>query len=322
MKLSFLLRLISKDVGQMTRNANLHVVRSVEEMHNLRRTLYKSERSKHIGFVPTMGALHEGHISLVRESMKTCDTTIVSIFVNPTQFSAGEDLDKYPRQEQQDLEMLSQANVDYVFVPSTSELVSQTRLCHVEPSAFSNIFEGIARPEFFRGVATIVTKLFNIIRPDVAYFGQKDISQCILVTQLVKDLNIPTLINICPTVREVNGLAMSSRNAYLKTDEKEKAAVLYKALLSAQHLIEGRLSIDPYVEVSTVLKALIDVLSSEKSVSKIEYVSIASAVDMKELTHISLNEGGIISCAIRLGNVRLIDNVLVGAAAKKIIGSN
>jgi pantoate--beta-alanine ligase len=188
-------------------------------------------------------------------------------------------------------------------------------LCHVEPLRFSQISEGVARPEFFRGVATIVAKLFNIVRPDVALFGQKDISQCILIQNMVKDLNIPTTIKVIETVRESDGLAMSSRNAYLKSHERPFAKILYQALLIGSRLIEEK----KIVQKEEIVHVIEEALQSETLVSKIEYISIASHINMEELEKIDAANGCVISSAIRLGNVRLIDNVLVGKARTDIL---
>jgi len=266
-----------------------------------------------IGFIPTMGALHNGHITLMKRARKENDIVISSIFINPTQFSAGEDLDKYPRTLDNDINMLKDANVDYVFIPNTNDIYNNNILCHIEPSRFSNILEGKARPEFFRGVATIVCKLFNIVQPTIAYFGQKDISQCILVKSLVLDLNIPVQIQVCETVREHDGLAMSSRNTYLTTNERPYANILYKALNIGKDMFDSN-DVNKIISSKDIIKAIEESLKSEPLVSKIEYISIASHIDMTELSHVSLSKGAVISSAIRLGSVRLIDNLLIGIA--------
>jgi pantoate--beta-alanine ligase len=281
------------------------------------------DKNIRLGFVPTMGALHEGHISLVNKAMTECDAVASSIFVNPTQFSKGEDLDKYPRTMEKDVSMLSAAGVEFVFAPgSTDELYpSSGSLCHVEPAAFSRICEGVARPEFFRGVATIVCKLFNIVQPTVAYFGQKDISQCILVKRMVQDLNMPVEIRVCETMREVDGLAMSSRNTYLSPDERKVANILYRALCAGKAACNNNSSAggSGFVSRDVISAAVTDVLKTEPMVSKIEYISIASHRDMKELDSVKADTtGAVISSAIRLGNVRLIDNLLVGASENYI----
>ena len=270
-----------------------------------------------VGFVPTMGALHKGHISLVHKAVNECDIVLASIFVNPSQFSKGEDLDKYPRTFDKDIEMLEAAGVNLVFAPNISEIYRGNVLCHVEPSDFSSIHEGKARPDFFRGVATIVCKLFNIMQPSVSYFGQKDISQCILVKRMIEDLNINGEIRVCETLREEDGLAMSSRNVYLTPAERRVANILYKALSHAKTFCDEHSGVAiTHEEIVAIVE---NVLASEPMVSRIEYVSIASFRNMKELDTITQDTGAVISSAIRVGSVRLIDNVLFGSARKNIL---
>lgn len=294
-------------------NRKIHIIKSINDMRTIHKSIYNSK----IGFVPTMGALHDGHITLMKRARKENDIVITSIFVNPTQFSINEDLDKYPRTFDKDISMLKEANVDYVFAPDINDIYPNKSLCHVEPSMFSNISEGIARPDFFRGVATIVCKLFNIVQPTIAYFGQKDISQCILVKSLVLDLNIPVKIQVCETVRHSDGLAMSSRNAYLTSNERLYANILYEALTMGKDMLSNTNDNDTISSID-IKKVIENKLKSEKLVSNIEYISIASHIDMKELSHVSLSKGAVISSAIKLGSVRLIDNLLVGIANNDI----
>lgn len=287
-----------------------------------------------IGFVPTMGALHSGHIELVKKARRENKYVFASVFVNPTQFSAGEDFDKYPRMVDTDVRMLEDAGVDCVFVPSVADMYPKQKLCHVEPQAFSQIYEGQARPEFFRGVATVVTKLFGIVRPTVSYFGQKDISQCILIRQMVKDLNLPVDIHVCETVRASDGLALSSRNAYLSEKERIAAPILYQALLAGKQACYSSSGSAVPVNRSEVLSAIKNTLMKEPLVAQVEYISIASHDDMKELDAIlPQTTGAVLSAAIRLCDsstkskdgsprplVRLIDNVLVGTSEDNILG--
>jgi pantoate--beta-alanine ligase len=301
----------------LTSRRNLHVIRTVNEMHEWRRHEYRQGGGRTVGFVPTMGALHEGHMTLMKHSKRENGLTVASIFVNPTQFSQGEDLDKYPRQVEADMNLLKKNGVDVLFLPSSEEMYSPNKLHHVEPAAFSKIFEGQARPEFFRGVSTIVTKLFNIVRPDFSYFGQKDISQCILVRKLVEDLNIPTKIRVVSTVRDSDGLALSSRNAYLTAEERPFADILYRSLSVGKKMIESGNGSE--ISSKDVEAAIRKQLQSESRVSNIEYVSIASHLDMKELESVSSKNGCVISSAVRLGTVRLIDNLLVGKAYYDIV---
>ena len=289
------------------------IVRSINDMRAINKKINNTNNNTTIGFIPTMGALHNGHITLMKRARKENDIIISSIFINPTQFSAGEDLDKYPRTLDNDINMLKDANVDYVFIPNTNDIYNNNILCHIEPSRFSNILEGKARPEFFRGVATIVCKLFNIVQPTIAYFGQKDISQCILVKSLVLDLNMPVQIQVCETVRENDGLAMSSRNTYLTTNERPYANILYKALNIGKDMFDSN-DVNKIISSKDIIKVIEEKLKSEPLVSNIEYISIASHIDMTELSNVSLSKGAVISSAIRLGSVRLIDNLLIGIA--------
>lgn len=297
---------------------NLHIIKTVAEMRSVRRKLIQSNKS--VGFVPTMGALHHGHLTLMEQAKKENDIAVASIYVNPTQFSAGEDFDKYPRTIDKDASLV-QGKIDYLFAPSESEMYpyGKNQVCHVEPTPFNKIYEGVIRPEFFRGVATVVCKLLNIVQPDNAYFGQKDISQCILVRQLVTDLNIPSEIRVLETVRESDGLAMSSRNVYLTASERPFASVVYKALHAGKSLIESKSNPDKVLSAAEVVNVITSVLKEEPLVTSIDYVSVASHVDMTELKHVRSDTGAVLSTAIRLGNVRLIDNLLVGRAYHEIL---
>jgi pantoate--beta-alanine ligase len=294
----------------------ISIAKSIDEMRHLRKGFNSS-----VGFVPTMGALHQGHLALVQRALKENDNVVVSIFVNPTQFSPGEDLDKYPRTIESDLALLESIGAKHVFLPSQPQMYKANSLCHVEPRAFSNIFEGRKRPNFFSGVATIVCKLFNIVQPTTAYFGQKDISQFILLRSMVDDLNIPVNVIACETLRDPDGLAMSSRNVYLSKQERNVASILYKALTAAASVCESSPHGAPVSVLDMENKAR-ELLSTEPLVSDIQYVSVASAEDMTELSTASPLIGAVISAAIKVGSVRLIDNVLVGAAKEKIYGES
>lgn len=310
--------------ANMIQKRHLQILRSIKEVRSVTSKLYKSNQT--LGFVPTMGALHSGHLQLMEIAKKNNDNVISSIFVNPSQFSKGEDLDKYPRTLDKDISMLKSTNVDYLFVPESDEIYPKTpnqMVCHIEPVTFNSVYEGVARPEFFRGVATIVCKLFNIVQPTSAYFGQKDISQCLLIQRLVRDLNMTVDIKIVETVREFDGLAMSSRNTYLNSIERPKANILYKALSHAKDLCvsSGMKSVDRSIIISEIEK----ILKTEPLVKSIDYISIANHRDMQELADVSAIEGAVISCALRFGQdpnstVRLIDNLLVGKASEEILG--
>jgi len=257
-----------------------------------------------IGLVPTMGYLHEGHLSLIKRASKDCDRVIVSIFVNPLQFGPAEDFERYPRDMKQDRALCLNAGVDALFVPSGKEMYPADFQPYVEVEKASQGLEGAARPGHFRGVATVVAKLFNACLPDVAFFGQKDYQQAAVIRQMAADLNFPVKIVVCPTVREASGLAASSRNNYLGESERREAAVLYRALLRGAEKWKAKF---PPEEVLRIVK---DYIQSH-SPFEVEYVE---ASDPKTL--LPLREAGrpvVLSLAARLGKVRLIDNILVGA---------
>eukprot|EP00560_Eucampia_antarctica_P005677 CAMPEP_0197834248 /NCGR_PEP_ID=MMETSP1437-20131217/21775_1 /TAXON_ID=49252 ORGANISM="Eucampia antarctica, Strain CCMP1452" /NCGR_SAMPLE_ID=MMETSP1437 /ASSEMBLY_ACC=CAM_ASM_001096 /LENGTH=257 /DNA_ID=CAMNT_0043438797 /DNA_START=206 /DNA_END=979 /DNA_ORIENTATION=+ len=257
-----------------------------------------------------MGALHEGHLSLVKHARDNNDLVVASIFVNPTQFGDGEDLDNYPRQLQRDTELLTDMGVDHLFVPNKEIMYGSNHVTYVHPKGFDEIPEGVSRPGHFSGVATVVAKLFNIIQPTNAYFGKKDAAQCVLIQRMVEDLNFDIGINIMPTIREDDGLAMSSRNAHLKPDERDAASILYKSLTAAQFLHEasfaGQLPLPAQVFIETVRESL----ESEPMVSQIHYISIDSKNTMQPLEEVG-TDGALISIACQIGSVRLIDNIIL-----------
>jgi len=246
----------------------------------------------------------------VEEARKRNDVVVASIFVNPTQFGKNEDLDKYPRQLERDLALLSQLQADHVFAPANETMYDQRFSTYVHPAGFDDIAEGRARPGHFRGVATIVTKLFNVVRPTRAYFGRKDAAQCVLIRRVVEDLNIPTDVVVLDTVREPNGLAMSSRNAYLTREEREAAGVIYRSLDAAKRLYCDLLQTAATVPSDVLAAAVQTVLRTEPFVSEIQYVSVDDKDTMKPLTHID-RSGAIISLACKIGSVRLIDNIVL-----------
>jgi pantoate--beta-alanine ligase len=260
-----------------------------------------------IGFVPTMGALHEGHLSLVREARQHNDIVVASVFVNPTQFGQGEDFDKYPRQLDQDLELLGDYHVDHLLAPSIEDMYGPHHAAYVECEGFEDIPEGVSRPGHFRGVATIVTKLFNIVQPTNAYFGQKDAAQCVLIRRIVEDLNMDLNVVVMDTIREEDGLAKSSRNAYLSERERQAAPVVYRSLLAAKTLYQT----NPNASSSELIAATQSVLQSEPLVKEIQYISVDSKATMKPISHPAKEDGAIISLACKVGSVRLIDNVLL-----------
>lgn len=262
----------------------------------LRRTLSGS-----VGFVPTMGYLHEGHLSLVRRAKKENDYAVVSIFVNPTQFGPSEDLTKYPRDIPRDLEMLKSVNTDIVFTPSSVDMYPGDYCTWVEVEKISRLLEGASRPGHFRGVATIVNKLFNLVQPTRSYFGQKDAQQVIVIKKMVQDLNMNLEIVPCPTMRETDGLAMSSRNVYLNPAERKAAVVLWQSLQRAQAMHDsGERRAD------IIRKAVLEILDREP-LAKTDYVSAADATTLEELELI--NRPCVVSLAVRIGKTRLIDNI-------------
>ena len=257
-----------------------------------------------VGLVPTMGSLHEGHLTLVRRARSENDVAVVSIFVNPSQFGPGEDLGSYPRDMDTDLSLLRNEGVDLVFAPTPEEMYPPGFDAWIEVEKTSEVLEGAVRPGHFRGVATVVAKLFNIVRPDRAYFGRKDGQQLAVISRMVKDLDMDVEIVAVPTVREEDGLAMSSRNVYLTPDERRAAPVIYNALNRAVDLWrQGETRCDA---LRAEMKAVLD---SEPLVSSIDYVSVADSVTLEELDETAPQ--AMVSTAVRIGKARLVDNVLL-----------
>jgi pantoate--beta-alanine ligase len=255
-----------------------------------------------IGFVPTMGALHEGHRALLRAARLKCDALVVSMFVNPIQFAPTEDLATYPRRLSQDRTICREEDVDVCFEPTPAAMYPKGFQTVVTVPSVARRWEGETRPHHFGGVATVVTKLFGVVRPDVVWFGQKDFQQCAVVRQLVKDLNFNIRLIVRPTVRERDGLAMSSRNVFLSTEERRLAPMLYQALLAAQRAIETGVA-DP----KTVQAMMRNVLEAQPAI-RIDYLAICDPDTLEPLDRI--DRQAVILGAIRLGSVRLIDNVL------------
>lgn len=255
-----------------------------------------------IGFVPTMGALHEGHLSLVRVSKAENDITVASIFVNPMQFGPSEDYNQYPRDIEGDLEKLEKEGIDVLFLPDKGHIYPENFSTTVEVSGLSERLCGAFRPGHFRGVATVVTKLFNIVSPKRAYFGQKDYQQTVIIKRLVTDLNMDIDIVVCPTIREEDGLAMSSRNLYLNERERAAAPILYRALREGYKAIKSGI-----IETEKIKRLMLQVIGSEPLVSEVQYLSIYDPESLEELDRVE-NEA-IIAGAIKIGNTRLIDNI-------------
>ena len=257
-----------------------------------------------LGLVPTMGYLHEGHLSLVRRCRKDNATAVASIFVNPTQFGPSEDLSTYPRDMEGDLAKLEAEGVDLVFAPDASEMYPDGFETTIDVGGIANRLEGEHRPGHFRGVATVVCKLLTIVRPDNVYFGQKDAQQCLVIKRLNADLDLGAEVVVLPTVRDPDGLAMSSRNAYLSDEDRKAALSLYRSLSLAESLYA-----DGVRNANKVRHEMLDLLESEPAAS-VEYVSVADAATLVELD--SVDRPALVSMAVRIGRVRLIDNVVLG----------
>jgi pantoate--beta-alanine ligase len=283
----------------------MQVITSIEEFRKI-----KSALSGTWGLVPTMGYLHAGHLSLVKRAKAENNHVAVSIFVNPTQFGPNEDLAAYPRDLERDLRLLEALDVDLVFNPSPEVMYPPNYQTYVTVEDVTKYLEGASRPTHFRGVATIVTKLFNIVGAERAYFGQKDAQQTIVIKRMVQDLNMPIEIIICPTQREADGLALSSRNTYLDAEHRRAAPVLYRALCAAKEAFDrGERDGD---RLRSIMRAIIEA----EPLAKLDYVSAASAITLQELDapsprpSPSKGEGVLLSMAVRVGKPRLIDNFL------------
>ncbi|KAK8803673.1 hypothetical protein WA158_001367 [Blastocystis sp. Blastoise] len=299
-----------------TAKTNPTILKSISEVRGLRNdwieSFYKKNgRFPKIGFVPTMGALHEGHMSLMRQAHQNNDFVVSSVFVNPTQFGPNEDYDKYPRQLAQDVELLGKNGVNAVFAPEKKTMYPELPpyLSYVTIEGIDQISEGASRPGFYKGVATVVTKLFNIVQPTNAYFGQKDGLQTIVIRQFVRDLNIPVNIVVCPTQRAADGLALSSRNAYLSPKERAAAPTLYKTLQAVEQSFKsGNMNADSLRQVGK------DYLKSEPLFT-LDYLSVADWNNADELSNTidsSICKSGVfVSIAAKIGTTRLIDNIVM-----------
>jgi pantoate--beta-alanine ligase len=257
-----------------------------------------------VALVPTMGFLHEGHLSLVRAARDQNDAVFVSIFVNPTQFGPNEDFAAYPRDQERDLALLRDAGADYVFIPTADEMYPAGFDTYVEVGAVAAPNEGAARPGHFRGVATVVLKLFEIVRPQRAYFGRKDAQQLAVIRKLVRDLNVDVEIVAMPTVREPDGLAMSSRNTYLSPTERQAATILWQALLLAQEMWTRG------VRDAEAMSSRMRELNASEPLATVDYVSVANPDTLQELDRIQ--GPALVSLAVRIGRTRLIDNIVLG----------
>lgn len=263
-------------------------MRTIETIHGVRTALRSIRHGRAVGLVPTMGAFHEGHLALMRAAREECDVVVVSVFVNPTQFVPGEDLDTYPRNTARDADLAADAGVDLLFTPSADEMYPTGYQTWVEVERLARGLEGDARPGHFRGVATVCLKLFNIVRPDRAYFGQKDAQQAAVVERMARDLDLELELRVLPTVRDADGLALSSRNAYLTPEQREKARTLFKALDAGASGF--RIGANPEVVARTILLGERDL--------EPDYVKL-----------VDLDGRRVLAAAVRIGRARLIDNV-------------
>jgi pantoate--beta-alanine ligase len=277
-------------------------------IHEMRAASGAARRAgKRLGFIPTMGALHEGHLSLVRAARSSCDALAASIFVNPTQFAPNEDLEKYPRSFERDRELLGREGVELLFAPSVEEMYPAGAVTWVTVEGLSDKLDGRSRPGHFRGVATVVAKLFHIVEPDAAFFGQKDAAQVAVIRRMVRDLNLPLEIVVCPIVRESDGLAMSSRNAYLDADQRKRALALHRSLTRVQRMADAGQR-----KTSELVAAGRAEFAGESSV-RLDYLEI---VDPDTLDPVdSISGGALVAVAAFVGSTRLIDNILLGKSA-------
>lgn len=279
----------------------LQVITSVEDIKRRIKTFKENQLS--IGFVPTMGALHEGHLSLVRQAKKENDKVVVSIFINPLQFGINEDFTQYPRTFDNDYELLSKEGVDILFNPKAQEMYPGGFCTSVVLEHFEDKLCGKSRPGHFRGVATVVLKLFNLIQPHIAYFGQKDFQQTVIVKQMVADLNLDVNIKALPTIREKEGLALSSRNGYLSETEKKEALCLYRALIKAKEIVNAGATNTR--EITAEMEKIINNCKS----TKIDYISIVNPETLEAVSEVQ--HGDVAALAVRIGKTRLIDNIIL-----------
>jgi pantoate--beta-alanine ligase len=291
----------------------MEIINRRQRMSSVARKI-RREQDKTVGLVPTMGALHEGHLSLVREARRMCDVVVVSVFVNPTQFGPGEDFEHYPRDLTKDTALLTYYNVDYIFAPTVEEIYPKGFSTYVNVEGVSEQLEGASRPGHFRGVATVVTILLNTIRPDFAFFGQKDAQQALIIRRLVKDLAFDAEIVILPIVREDSGLAISSRNLYLTPDEQNSATVIHKALVQAKTTFkEGERN------AHRIMDVVRNTIEAEPR-ARLDYVTIADAETLEKVDRID-ERPTLIAVAAYVGKTRLIDNTILNKVKKKDVAA-
>ena len=278
------------------------LIKKIKEMKSYIKE--KKREGKIIGFVPTMGYLHQGHLSLIKKAKEDCEVVVVSIFVNPAQFGKGEDYERYSRNLERDRKLCQEEGVDVIFAPEVEEMYPEGYSTFIEVEGrISSILEGASRPGHFRGVTTILTKLFHIISPDYSYFGEKDYQQALVVKKMVKDLNFNTQIFVLPTVREEDGLAVSSRNSYLNKEERKEAAILYKSLIAAKEEIRKG-ERDPHCLIS-FMKNLIE----KEPLAEIDYIAVVNPETLEEENKI--NKKVLLLLAVNIGKTRLIDNMKI-----------
>lgn len=284
----------------------MRIIRSINKMSGLSRKL--SIKGNEIGFVPTMGALHEGHLSLIRRARKENDIVVVSIFVNPIQFGPREDYRQYPRNLKRDAQLCKESGGDIIFYPDAQEMYPGAYKTYVTVQGLSDSLCGEFRPGHFKGVATVVLKLFNIVNPDTAYFGQKDAQQAIIIKKMAEDLNLAVKIRVMPTVREKDGLAISSRNIYLNKGQRRDAVILYQALIFARNLIrQGN------ANPSDIQKQIRRLINRKKS-ARTQYISIVNPMNLEPVNRIKNKI--LIALAVWIGKTRLIDNIVVKLKVK------
>jgi pantoate--beta-alanine ligase len=287
----------------------MEIINRRQRMSSVARKI-RRDQDRTVGLVPTMGALHEGHLSLVREARRMCDVVVVSVFVNPTQFGPGEDFEHYPRDLTKDTALLTDYNVDYIFAPTVDEMYPKGFSTYVNVEGLSEQLEGASRPGHFRGVATVVTILLNTVRPDFAFFGQKDAQQALVIKRLVKDLAFDTEIVVLPIVREDSGLAISSRNLYLTPDEQASAAVIHRALKQAKTVFkEGERS------ASRLADIIRSTIGSETR-ARLDYDSVSDAETLEPVERID-ERPTLVAVAAYIGKTRLIDNMILNKVKKK-----
>ena len=280
----------------------MKIIKNPKQMFNLSLSLKK--QGQKTGFVPTMGYLHQGHLSLIRRARKETDVVVVSIFVNPAQFGQGEDYKQYPRDLKKDKQLAGTAGADIIFAPGAADMYTRGYQTYVDVQDLTKGLCGASRPGHFRGVTTVVAKLFNIVRPDTAYFGQKDAQQALVIKRMVKDLNLGLKIKILPVLREKDGLALSSRNSYLCKKERQQAVLLYRSLREARVMIKG--GEHNTARIKNKIKRLISVGIDK---ARIDYIAL---VDTQDLTPLKTLKGRVlIALAVYVGQTRLIDNIIV-----------